>query len=178
MSPALLALTDPAKVPDAASQRLADTAALLAAARHRYASLLVRMASVTQRASALLPLAVSGSSTDADLAALANCARVFRAVSALLSELAHRLDGLEQIETMRLATLLRHADADVRLVQREYVPLVYQGLDAEQAGLRESVRILPGAEAALAALDRDPILEGATWDLDQLAAALAKWVSA
>lgn len=182
MTPALLALTDPGQVPAAAVARLLTTGAALAAAAETgyagaYAGWLTKAGAVATRLSPLLAAAVAGTATEAETAGLVSGERAAAAGLFLCSEIARRTTRREQIAAMGWATLHRAAYADATLTRREYAPNALLGLAFEPASRVAPIRILPGAEAAVTTLLRDPLLYAAEWDTEALAATLAQWVS-
>ncbi len=180
-SPALLALTAPNQVPEAAVARLQETATLLladslTARAGLYADLLSRLAAMAQVAAPLLLAAYQQHATEADLAGLANAQRVAGATVHLFEELARRYERRARIYAMQWARWARVLWADVTLTQREFLPTAYLGLDWVTAQTLAPIRILPGAENAILMLGQDPVLVGSSWDLSTLASTLARSV--
>ena len=177
MTPALVALTNPPAYPGAALARLQATAtALLAADDATYGAHLVRLGRMAGRAGLIMPGLVQATAGEADMAAVANAERVARASARLFDEVAARASQRARYAAMGWATLSRRLVADVALVRREFAPTAYLGMDWAYSLERAPIRILPGAEPALAALAEDPLVMGATWDLPALAGLLADWV--
>lgn len=173
MTPALVALTNPLAFPTAALARVQDTATRLTAAD---SALLVKLGAVAARVALIMPSLVLSTASEAEMAAIANAERVARASARLWDETAVRTVQRERYAAMGWACLGRRLVADVALVQREFAPTAFLGVDWAYSLDRAPVRILPGAEPALAALADDPLTLGATWDLPALADALAAWV--
>lgn len=179
VNPALTALENPAGFAKAAQARLGESAVALqqaAANAGAYAALLSQLSALSSKAGTLMPGMIAGTASDADLGSLSNAERVAQASEALLCELARRSTRKTQIDAMRWAALARALWADLRLPRREIAPTAFLGVDWERALAQSSIRILPGAEPALAALTRDPLQFGAGWALDDLAADLADFV--
>lgn len=182
MTPALLAMTDPAKVPAAAVARLLVTGAALSAAAATvyagtYAGWLAMAGALSTRLSPLLEAAVAGTATDAETAGLVSGERVALAGCRLCTEIARRTTRRERIAAMGWATLHRAIYADATLTRREYAPNALLGVAFEPAARVAPIRILPGAEGAVGSLLRDPLEYGASWDLPALAATLTRWVT-
>jgi len=181
-TPALLALTEPSKAPDAAMARLLVTAdALLYESESPragpYAGLLAMLSAAAERVSSLLAVAIAGSATGQEIAGIANTERLARAGAVLCDELAVRSTRREQVTAMGWATLCRRVLADTALTAREHAAGAYLGVAWPSALEHAPIRILPGADATLVELGRDPLLVGADWELDTLAATLARWVT-
>ena len=179
-SPAVLSLTDPGGVPEAAMARLLVTAAGLADASKSalaggYAPWLAKAAVLAGRASRLLEAALDGSATESETAGLLNVTRVAHAGANLFSELARRTTRRTQIGAMQWASLHRKLYADTALTQREHAVNATLGIDVSLSS--SPVRILPGAEPAVAELDRDWLVFGSAWNLEELADTMTQWVS-
>jgi len=180
VSPAVLSLTDPAGVPTAAVARLLVTSADLLFASEGalaggYSGWLAKASMLAGRASVLLDAAVDGSATESETAGLVNVTRIAKACASLFAELGRRTERRAQIAAMRWATLHRHMYADTALTQREYAVNATIGVDATLA--TSPIRILPGAEPAVAELSRDWLAFGSSRDLEELAGTLTQWVS-
>ena len=181
-TPALLALTDPANAPAAAMARLLVTAATLltestSVRAGPYAGFLALLAAVAGRVSPLLAAAIAGTATEQEIAGIANAEHLSRAGAALCDELAVRATRRERVTAMGWATLCRRLLADTALTTREHAAGAYLGMAWPNALEHAPIRILPGAEAPLVELARDPLLVGANWELDTLAATLTRWVT-
>lgn len=177
MSTSLTVLENPAAVPAEALDRLLALSMLLSqASAGQYTSLLSRLATITLTARSCLERAIQGENTPADLVAIANAGRVAKAAGALLEELAKRSVEKAQILNMSWARAARRVQADLLLVLREYIPLSRRlaSLDSVQAEI--PVRILPGAEDAIKALESDPLAFASDWDLQWLADRLSAYV--
>lgn len=180
VSPAILALKEPAGVPAASVSRLLVTAASLLSASEGalaggYAGWLAKASVLAERSSSLLAAAIDGTATEAETAGLINVTRIAHAGGNLFAELARRTTRRTQIAAMQWATLHRHVYADTALTQREHAINATLSVDATLAS--SPARILPGAEPAVAELSRDILTYGAAWELDDLASTLTQWVS-
>lgn len=179
MNAAVIALIDPSAYPAAAMTRLLETGGLLrteAARADRYAPWLLKAADLAERSSSLLEVLLAGDATEGETAGVLNSERLARAGARLFAELARRLDRRLQIDAMYWAKLHRQWYHSVALTRREFAPTATLGLNTVAALPVASIRILPGAQATLAELDKDPWRVSATWDIPTMADTLTEWV--
>ena len=176
-------LHDPANAPRAAIASLLVTHdALLASAQtpraERYAPLLQRLATVAKRSASLLSQVVKGTARDTEVVSVTNAGRIGFATARLFNEMARRQTHMSRVDAMDWATRCRRLSRDTALVVREHASTAGLGIDQERVQIEAEIRILPGAELAIAELARDPLLFAAGWDTNALADAIARWVRA
>ncbi len=153
-TPAVLALTEPSKVPAAAIARLQQVSGETGLSG--YAELVAVLAQVAVLAAGLLELARRQQATRADGLALDNAQRLFKGAEQLFSALAPTLRSRERVHSMALAKRYRHAYADILLPRREYLQL--QRYTLTTASTHSAIRLNERAQAALSVLDQDWLL--------------------
>ena len=168
---ALLALTAPEQVPAAAVLELRTLEARFADLAYFggvHAPLLALLARLSVAAATALELALAGGSA----VALSTAGRIAAAGVRLFDEAAVRATGRERFVAMRAARACRDLYANTTLVAAEHAQ---SALLVASAGTAP-IRILPGADPAMATLARDPLVLAATWDLTTLSLRLARFI--
>lgn len=169
MNPAVLALTEPSKVPAAAVARLAQTGTATLAG---YSALINLLDQAAVSASAVLERSIKQTTTRADALALDNAERLFFGAERLFGALAKTLPSRNRVKAMALAKRYRHAHADILLTRREYMRQPRHALTT--ASTHVAIQLNARAQSALSVLDQDWLVH--TRDVPSLAREIERGV--